>query len=233
MFRTNKNGFTLVEVAIVMGIMSIIALGVMKAFEMQAKSNRSERVNQRVDEFYGEVKALIERPGYCKSSASGLPLKNQKKVNFKAIKTPVNTVRYEVGKTPDGLVTLSEMYFSEFIPENEEGTSGLAEFIVVFEKQGKIFGSKRIEKKISMEVSLDEHGKIFDCAPIGTNSLTSSPKFDQADLEDSLNQLRGKPPTEAEMKAVIEKNPMLKKLQDQAKKIQEANKRFDKMAEDF
>lgn len=239
----NTEGFSLIEVMIAVGMLSVVALGMMQLSEMKAKQDRTSRINSEIDSFMLDLKGLLGSPGYCLKSVENQVFTNDTGLEFKAIKTPIGRVRYSVGETYlNGSFKLSALEFQNFMAETSDGRDGVATLKVSFEKQGKIYGARQVSRTVEMFILRDESKKIEDCYTVGSTVSSSIARKNTNNLEDvtpddikqfvSAQEVEDSQdltvPKKQEIESIIQGNPNLKKMQEITNQILKANEEMKK-----
>ncbi len=235
----NSNGFTLIEVMIAVGMLSVVALGLMQLSEMKSKQDRTSRINSDIDTFMIDLKGLLGSPGYCFKSVENQVFSSERGLKFSAIKTPIGRIRYSVGGVyANGSFMLSDLEFQNFTPETADERDGVATLKVSFEKQGKIYGASQVSRTIEMFVLRDENKKVEDCYTVGStvptlasrNNSSSSGTVTSEDIKQfvSTQEAEIPVPKNEEINKLIKKNPNLRKMQEITNQIIKNNEEMSR-----
>jgi|GEM_PF-4741253 len=227
-----NQGFSLIEVIVVMGILSIAAYAFMHLSQMKAKERRTQRANEELKTYFDNIEGLLKRGPYCVASLQEIKIDVdllKPEYPFSAIKTPADFSKYELGETLESLIVLDKLLLAELIPANEERSHYLASIQVGFRKKGQVYGGKSIKKSVDLEIILNEEGKVTGCWPLSERPDTAQNFKDIHGLEEILKQQKKNLPSEEEVKKIIENNPLIKQLYEQSQQIEEANKRMKEM----
>ena len=228
------NGFSLIEVMIAVGMLSVVALGLMQLSEMKAKQERTSRINSEIDTFMVDLKGLLGSPGYCLKSLENQTFSDQRGLKFDSIKTPIGRIRYSVGEVyANGSFMISGLEFENFMPETEDERDGVATLKVSFEKQGKIHGASQVSRTIEMFIVRDVNRKIEDCYTVGSTVPTIASRKQHDGLgdvtQDDIKQFiqaqeaEAPVPNKEEINKLVKENPNLKKMQEITNQILKAN----------
>lgn len=227
-----EQGFSLIEVIVVMGIASIAAYILMHTSQMKSKERRTERANQELETYFNNIKGLLTRSPYCVASLSSLKIKQGSLKDvypFSSIKTPTKFPKYEIGQTLEGLVVLSKLSLSEVILADENMNNYLGRILVGFKKKGKVYGGKSLTKSIDIEFALNEEGEVIACESLSQEAGPDANLDDLPDIDDMMKMQGKGAPSKKEIEEALENNPFIKQLHEQSQQIQEANERMEKL----
>lgn len=172
----NKSGFSLLEMIIAMGLAVGLLVFYMKMQSEQAKVALTTKVNQEVETFFTDFKAVISRPGFCSKSFENTNFSDNAILTILNIKNPRGDIRYLVGELyGNKYVKLTGINLKNFKADDHEGLEGIATLELTLERLGKIYGAKTLTKSMELSVSRDQSKKILACGPLGSlGSLGSS-----------------------------------------------------------
>lgn len=247
----NKSGFSLLEMTIAMGLAVGLLVFYMKMQTEQAKVALTTKVNQEVETFFTDFKAVISRPGFCSKSFENTNLADNAVLTILNIKNPRGDIRYVVGELyGNKYLRLTGINLKNFKADDHEGLEGIATLELTLERLGKIYGAKSITKSTELSVSRDQSKKILACGPLGSIGasiqIIQVPKKDdktpetkpnisdasddpKADLKTDPNPapLTVTPATtaaqQAEIVKAIQNDPQFKQMQDALKSMQNQN----------
>ena len=237
-----QKGFSILQVVVAMGLMSVLSLSFMQMMKNQNKSQRSVRASMELDNFINEFRAVMSLPGTCKKSFGGKTYHNG--LDIQHIIRPNGIIKYKVGSLY-GLkgLRLKGIRLTEFSSDSASGEAiqmGLASMEIDVEKRGKVYGAKNMTRKISIILYLDQSKKIVGCTRLGGGGInTAGPTVSPEAIKEAIdafggvankNLKKGKPSAEAErVRKLIENNPSLKALQESIMQIKKTNQQMDKM----
>lgn len=222
-FLKNKEGFSLLEITIAMGLAAAGIMFLMKMQAQQAKSQKTAKANMEIDSFVGDLKGTINRPGYCDKSFKNLILKDKSDTPVKAIVNPLGDARYVVGELyGNRSIKLSGLTIKNFRPDDVEGRVGVANLEIALEKVGEVYGAKVVTRQIELTLTRDKSDKILGCGSLSTNETiviqTSTTEANKVILPKNVDL------NSEEAKKVIESNEQFKQMKDtldSMKKMQE------------
>lgn len=181
--KNNRNsGFSLVEMMVVFGLMGVAAVAFMKFQQNQMKATKTARNRVAFDEFMGNFKGYLKKPGICTKNLVDLTLRNEESLT--GIKRPDGALKYEVGqKIPESTYKIEKIYLDNvYIDKEADGVQryrGDAQIVVAVIKTDKnSYGGKQLAKRIEMDFLVDQNDKIIECAPLGDLSIPSGALYD-------------------------------------------------------
>jgi prepilin-type N-terminal cleavage/methylation domain-containing protein len=245
MFK-NKNGFSLVEVMIAIGLLGAGAVFFMKFQQKQMKSQKTVMNTAAITEYMASIKGYMTKPGVCQNSFKDIQLHEEEELE--GIKRSDGKLKFKVGDRLTGSTfVLKEMRFGDiFIEEKAEGdTYARAEAMLVltFEKtkQGTSYGNKVMRKSFEIDVQVDDSDNIYDCAPLGhlsipnsgtsgsNSALTTNNELDKA-FNDSVQEamkISGKEIDQEKINNAAKNNPAFKGALDSINQLKELNKKME------
>lgn len=171
-FIKNKNGFSLLEMTIAMGLAVGLLVFYMKMQGEQAKKALTAKVNQEIDTFFLDFKATLNRPGYCNKSFENALLSDNTSTVVETIRNPRGDIRYKIGEVyGNKSLKLNSITLKDFKPDDVEGFEGIATIELDIEKIGTIYGSRKIFKTMEVSVSRDQTKKILVCGPLSSGGV--------------------------------------------------------------
>lgn len=219
-----KNGFSLVEVLIAIGIATAGLLFFMKIQAEQAKNAATAKANSESDVILGDLRGLLTRSGYCATSLNGLTLLDAEQVEVMNIRSPAGKIAYAPGmKFADNTLAIKEMIVKKFEPETTHGFSGIATFEITFEKLKKTYGAPTVKRSLTISVERDATNKIVDCSSLAASGLSVTP----GEVSKHING-------EIVKKVIDETEPVSEKEKeafDETKKIIDSNKQLKETME--
>lgn len=248
-------GFSLVQVMVAMGLMSVLALGLMRMMSNQVKGQKSMRASMEIDNFINELRLLISRPGSCEKTFENMSY--QDGMELMEIRRSNGETKYLVGNTYGfntfKLAGLKIKGFSPDDPEAENYQTGLATLEINLEKKGQVYGGKTMSRKVDVVLQLDKNKKIVGCSTLGGASLLQGPEVSAKDVKEAIDSVKiekqetkpkeekknGVPEEKIEISAkvqqvqeVIESNPQLKAMQEAILQMKKANEEMKKMLDE-
>lgn len=216
----NKNGFSLIEIVIAMGLASALLLFYMKMQAQQVKSQKSVNANLEIDSFTNDIKGAITKSGFCDKSFENVSLPDNSTANIQAISDSLGKPRYMVGESyGNNAIKLKSLRIKDFKPDDTQGRQGEASLEIAIEKKGNVYGSKNIIRIIQLNIQRDNDDRIVACGPLASSGLV--PTIETLKASDSLKKvdLNSK-----QIQDIIKSNTQLKELKettDALKKMQE------------
>lgn len=237
-----KNGFSLVEVLIAIGIATAGLLFFMKIQAEQAKNAATAMANSESEVIIGDVRGLLTRSGYCTTSLEGLTLLDAGQARVENIRSPAGKIAYAPGmKFANNTLAIKEMIVKSFEPETASGISGIATFEITFEKLKKTYGSKMIKRALNISVDRDAAKKIVGCSSLLASGLSVTPGEVSKHIDDEIiNKVinETEPVSEKEKetvdetKKIIEGNKQLKETMETLKNLQKMQEEMQKQLEE-
>lgn len=214
------------EIVIAMGIMTMVGLGYMRINAKKSQDERTTRVNSSIEEFTSELKAFMDRDGYCTETFRLLNLQQNKTIDVPSIRNPLGVQSFVIGQTyKDGHLKLSSLKLDGFQFDNESKTNGLGTLVVGIEKLGNIFGGKHVEKKITLSFNFSNTQNFLGCSLL-TVAKTKDYTFNALEASKMLER--------EDVKEALKNNPEMLEIQKAIQTIKQQNEAFNKeMPEDY
>ncbi len=166
--KNSDGGFSLLEMTIVLGIMSVVALGYMKLSAQKSKEEKSARVGADARELMAEIKTMIARPGYCQATFKNQLLSPGKPVVLNEIRDPLDHAVYKVGDLfKRDQIKLTGLKLEKFRFDHAEQKTGLGTLKLELEKQADVFGAKHLSHELALTFNFDSANNIDECGPLG------------------------------------------------------------------
>jgi type II secretory pathway pseudopilin PulG len=236
----NKSGFTLLEIIIAMGLATGLLIFLMKMQGESAKKAKTAKVNQEVETFFNDFKAIIDRPGFCSKSFENITLANNSLQAIDKIKNSLGDIRYAVGEVyGTNSVKLNAIELKDFKPDDAAGLEGTATLELTLERIGKIYGGNIVKRTMEVSVSRDSSHKILACGALGsTGGVNINIVVPQAAISPTptptptvtttLPSIKPptttvpaeKMPTQEEIMKELQNNPQLKEMMESLKGMQ-------------
>jgi prepilin-type N-terminal cleavage/methylation domain-containing protein len=152
---TNKNGFSLVEIMLAIGLLGVLSTGIMKMFKLQTKSGKVMETQLEILQVYNSITLSLLNKEACSSTFSAVPqFENDAEVEFinnRAGNSIFNTTDIYGERT----VKIEKMLIKDLAVES----SGFGNFKLElhFKKQSKLLaGSKGlVVKTIPISAKVD------------------------------------------------------------------------------
>lgn len=210
-------GFSLIEVMVAMGIMSLVAVGYMHLTQQRAKEERTQRINAGIEDFVENVQGLISTLGSCKASFKDARFDTTQSMEIAEIKNSLGIPIYMKNHLhPEGLFQLQSIKIEDIKSTIRDGDETVARLVMSIEKKGAIFGASQIKKGIDLFVSLNEDGSVKDCGPLALMGQLQKPQ--EISVGDGV--------TEELIEKAIKDNPELQLAKDMLKNMQENQKKL-------
>lgn len=229
----NDKGFSLVQVIVAMGMMSILGLAMMKMNSQQIQNTKTIKVKTEANQFYSEVVSFLSKPEICTSNFKNRSINDEaslEKISYKSGK-----VKYEKGKLyGQNAFRLHRIYTSDYYSDNGDGI-GTIMVNLELEATGNINGNKIQKKAFELNVLTNDHGKITSCSPsaIQTGGGGTVSGKSPAEIKQVITNIVNNPnsaqtnPDAKEIQKVIDSNPTLKALRESAESMKKMNERFE------
>jgi len=223
-YKKIPNGFTLPEVLIAMGIMSMVALGYMHLTQQRANDERTKRVNEEITIFLADVRGLLSTRNSCKSTFENTRIRSTKPISLSAIK---NSVGFEIYSNShnhrEGLFQVSALTLEDFKSSSAIVGETIATLIITIERKGAILGTPQITRGMELFFQLDKDGSILDCnllAQMGRNRESFGFSISDGTTEKILQEASRDDPN---LKIAQE---LLKNMHENQKRLIEAKERL-------
>ena len=185
---SNQRAFSLLEVVIVAGLMSVLSLGLTRIVVNQTKVVKTTESKLEVINAVDSIRALLADRENCWATfritghgsgggqipqgvfdpnkinpASVTEIKNKHGVKFFPVKT-------KLGSTTSYI----EHYSLESKTNISPGTTGISEFFISFHRGKAVFGGEKLRRKINLFVVSDNNGRMVDCSSKASNFEASA-----------------------------------------------------------
>lgn len=166
-----NNGFSLLELMITLGLMSAASIGYMKLMSQQTKQNKTNVANQEAANLHSEIKSYLGKSGVCDKTFENLTLEDN--LQLKEIKKTNGKAKFKIDQIyGNRAIKIKAIQFLDFEEEEGNPLKGSGQLAFTFEKMGKVYGGKRVVRKIELDLILDKSDKIISCAPLGLLNLS-------------------------------------------------------------
>jgi prepilin-type N-terminal cleavage/methylation domain-containing protein len=238
----NKNGFSLLEIVVAMGLMSLGLVFLMRMQTNQAKNAATTKSNIELESLISDIRGIMTKGGYCEKTLKNLVLTNEGVLNLADIRNPKGEIRYSVGKKyGDNTILLKSMRVKNFSSHEAGGLDGVATLEITLEKPKMTLGQKEVVRSIDISIYRDSDFKILGCESIAAAGIipvitTGDPTITPTVIKKVINEIPAETQNEAkaieETKDLIEKNKIMKEsyetLQNLKKMQEEMQKNFEK-----
>jgi prepilin-type N-terminal cleavage/methylation domain-containing protein len=234
-------GFSLMEIVVAMGIMSLVALGYMRLTAQKAQQQRTDNINTAIDNFTADLRGLLSRPGFCQKTFENKTLRQQTPARADAFLTPIGNARYSTGEAMNGgLFLIDSIALQGFERESNEHPHGIATLVVTLQRLGTFYGSAQITREFEMYVERENDGKIINCMPLasfaapsgarsprGTGSLISA-----GDIKDAVGNAEVNL-SDRDIQRAIRSNPNIRKMHEALEAVEESNRKMEERFRNF
>lgn len=170
-----KNGFSIVETMVAMGIMSVALLGVLQLMTMQMKVSNTTKLDTEVSNIVFLVNSVLKNSNACKDNIANfgkvsLPVSAKQKIGVSTLSYPNSggpIVSVSSGSAK--AVGLSEMNLTNFKLLSSFGGFNIVstELEMLFAKPDAV-GSNFTKRKVALQLRTNGAGTIVDCSGEGT-----------------------------------------------------------------
>nr|BDT27911.1 prepilin-type N-terminal cleavage/methylation domain-containing protein [Bacteriovorax sp. HI3] len=156
---SNHSGFSLAEILIAMGLLSVLSLGVSSSIKMMAKGQATSETKMEELELRRQIVTLLADKLACQNTMKDKHIGDA----VTQIKGPTNQVLFQTGSSygNNSLKILQMLTKDNNITLNNGAKS--VELIIHFEKMKKIVTQATKAAYISMAVITDSSGSIVSC----------------------------------------------------------------------
>jgi hypothetical protein len=164
----STGGFSVTEIMVALGLVSVVAVGILKLAEVNLKSSRTAAVNYELGSFKDEIRQFLSSSENCtksfqKNGNSFIDFKsNMSTVSFNTIKRDDGSVngvsKYDNNtKYRDGTLKIKTIQIGPYIPNNSTTDlfSGATRLFITYEKQGLVFGTQTVTQAIELTTALE------------------------------------------------------------------------------
>jgi prepilin-type N-terminal cleavage/methylation domain-containing protein len=226
MDQTKTAGFTLIEVMVAMGIMSLVAVGYMHITQQRAKEERTQRINKEIEVFTSNVRNLFSTHGSCKSTFENIRIVNKNSISIPEIKNGVGVSIYsDTHAHTGGLFELTGLNLEEIKSSIEQGNETMGTLNIGFQKKGSILGASLVKRGIEIYFYLNDDGSVQACSPL--SMLNEAPK---------APSIPSGVPVEVDeemLEKAIKDNPELQYAKEMLKQMQENQNKLLKLQENL
>jgi prepilin-type N-terminal cleavage/methylation domain-containing protein len=173
MTGSKVQGFTLIELMIAVGILSIVSLGMVTLVHDSQVAGNSLKYRVDADTFNEEVRSLLSSPTACAASFGGLIANAGANYNIAGLYdggTP-NVLKYAPGQVyGDQTITLESMNFTNFVagPNPNNATMTLNNVLTTVKSS---VGAQKINRSINISLTLNSGtGAITSCVALAKMS---------------------------------------------------------------
>ena len=171
MNKQSQHGFTLVEVLVTIGIISILGAVTASLMEFSVKGNSMQRFSIQTNNYDAETRAILSSPVGCAKSFSGVDLT---KATTEAI--PITQIVDEKGKVMSVLNTpygdrsfiLTSMTLSDYVETTDPG--GRIVLTMIYNSTVDTLGPKVFTRLINLETIKGPAGRLMKCVALAKMS---------------------------------------------------------------
>ncbi len=180
----NQRAFSLIEVIIVAGMMSVLSLGLTRIIVNQTKTVKTTESRLEIASTVDAIRGLLADRETCwqtfRITRTGATIRgvfDPNRINRGSITAITNksgskfySTKIKLGSTS----TMITFYSLRTTKKITPGNSGLAEFLVDFDRGKGIFGGQKLTRKINLHVLADSKGRMVDCSSRASNFEASA-----------------------------------------------------------
>ena len=161
------SGFTLVEILVSLGIVSIMGAVILSLMEFSVKGNSMQKFSSQATNFDAETRALLSSPIACAKSLSAIDLSTaaSDSVPVTQLKGDDDKVMVELNVPyGDRSFTVASMSLSQYT--DTINLAGRAVFTVVLNSTVDTLGPKTLHRTINIETTKGPAGKLVKCVAL-------------------------------------------------------------------
>ncbi len=163
----NIRGFSLVEVMVIGGILTIIGLGVMSLISNTTKSQRGLQAKDTMRDFAVEIRSTLSDKTACINTFTTKDLSTGE-ATVTVVKDASNNAKYSAGTTyMNGLINFKNLVMREFVADAANPNTGIAKLFVYADKNGDTSGVKTMHHALSAQIEMDASKNIIKCIAVG------------------------------------------------------------------
>lgn len=163
----NIRGFSLVEIMVIGGILTIIGLGVMSLISNTTKSQRGLQAKDTMRDFAVEIRSTLSDKTACINTFATKDLSTNE-ATVTVVKDASNNAKYSAGTTyMNGLINFKNLVMREFVADAANPNTGIAKLFVYADKNGDTSGVKTIHHVLSAQIEMDASKNILKCIAVG------------------------------------------------------------------
>lgn len=187
-FKNRQSGFSLLEVMIAVGLLSLVSLGFMSMMDNVVRFQRGAQAKDQQKEVSSRIRAMLARDPACNNTMGG---QNPTGAGFTLtqIRDAGNVVRMStVVGTPENIDGSNLLQFISFRVANYDALSNSATMFVTLRKTGSTTGTVDIVDQIFLHMRLDGANNILYCIALGkqTDSFWTMTPANSADISFGL-----------------------------------------------
>lgn len=161
----NQQGFSLVEVILVMGLMGMAAMVFVSMQKLQSRSQVTASTQFEIFNLMQDIQLTLLNSKACMQTLTGLKLSESEDTELEHIKSSTGENRFSVGIKPQGSrVTLSSLALTPTDIELGIAGQGLVDLTLEIQKNSEqVQGTKMVNHRIPLLVAIDESNNIISC----------------------------------------------------------------------
>lgn len=161
----NQQGFSLVEVMLVMGLMGMAAMVFVSMQKLQNRSQATASTQFEIFNLMQDIQLTLLNSKACMQSLTGLRLSENEDTALEHIKSSTGENRFSVGIRPQGSrVTLSSLTLTPTDIELGVAGQGLVDLTLEIQKNSEqVQGTKMVKHRVPLLIAIDESNTIIGC----------------------------------------------------------------------
>ncbi len=161
----NQQGFSLVEVMLVMGLMGMAAMVFVSMQKLQSRSQVTASTQFEVFNLMQDIQLTLLNSKACMQTLAGLKISADETTSFENIKSSTGENRFSVGIKPQGSrITLSSLGITPTDIELGVAGQGLVDLRMEIEKNSdQVQGTKNVVHRVPLLIAIDEGNNIIGC----------------------------------------------------------------------
>lgn len=171
-FFKNKNGMTLLNVLVAIGLMAILSYLLMNLIGLMFGSTKRAQQKSDVVDITGTIRGILTAPAACTNSFATPPSINPS-VNGAAvsqIKNATGVVIYqENGIYENNSIKITTIDITNYVPDGAGIPMGIADLQIGFQLLGTGVGVSDLSRTIKLRLELNATNNIIKCSAFGTN----------------------------------------------------------------
>lgn len=162
----NQKGISLVEITIAAGLMSVVAVFMMRMQSNQVRTQNDIAARDEIRLFMRNLETLMhDRGGYCLNTFSDITdISKDKEFELEAIKDGRGAVAFKVGEHYGNRhFILKSIEKEKFKFDGREPYKGILTLKIGLEKAKDVLGGKYISQNLDLIVTLNDYGQVLYC----------------------------------------------------------------------
>ena len=156
----NIRAFSLVEVMVIGGILTLVGLGVMSLISNTIKSQRGLQAKDTMRDFAVEIRSTLSDKTACINTFTAKDLSTGE-ATVTIVKDASNNAKYSAGTTyMNGLINFKNLVMREFVADAANPNIGIVKLFVYADKNGDTSGVKTIHHVLSAQILISALDKL-------------------------------------------------------------------------